>query len=84
MKYVFQVNNGRDYNTAKEAIEVAERKDEGLVIKFLVQPNVPDRMPKFLYRSICMWSFERNRTPQWMEHYIHDAYGNPLQEGRPN
>lgn len=84
MTCVFQVNSGPDLATAEEAISIAEQKDSASVVKFNLERNMPDRLPKFVHRSCDLWSFEKNRTPQWQSHYIYDGRGDPMGEELPN
>lgn len=59
MTCVFQVNSGPDLATAEEAISIAEQKDSASVVKFNLERNMPDRLPKFVHRSCGLWSFEK-------------------------
>lgn len=84
MTYIFQVDTGIDLPTAEEAIAIAEQKNTAHVVKFRVEPNQPYYLPKFVHKRCNMWSFERNRTPQWCVHSIYDGLGAPLKEEKPN
>lgn len=84
MTIVFKVNYGPDIATAEEAIRIAEQNVSAQVVKFVLEPNMPRCLPEFVHRSISLWSFDSNRDKKWLEHYIYDGYGNPLEEGKPN
>jgi hypothetical protein len=72
--------NRIDFDTAEAATAAVEEVGKGQVVKFYGQPNMPFCLPKIVYKSSTMWSLKEGK---WFEHYIHDGYGNPVAESRP-
>jgi hypothetical protein len=81
MKCVFVVSQSKDFDTAEEAIQYVESSgEEHSVVKFLLEPNLPGRLPEYVHKSVGLWSYQGG---EWWSHYIYDGTGAKLERQRP-
>jgi carboxylesterase type B len=79
MSVVYQTQ-GVDYDTPEQATLVVEAAGSGSVIKFLLEPNLPGRLPKLVHKSLALWTLDDGK---WTARSIFGGTAEGMGEERP-
>ena len=70
----------QDHDTAEQAALAVEAAGQGSVVEFLLEPNRPGCLPKFVHKSLGLWTLEDGK---WLARAIFSGSATPLGEERP-